>query len=889
MKALLAWLVSLVCVYASAQPAIEWQKSLGGSGGDEAYAIQQTSDGGYIVAGHSSSNDGDVTGNHGYDDYWVVKLDVSGNIQWQKSLGGSGADMAVSIGQTSDGGYIVAGLSLSNDGDVTANHGSSDFWVVKLDVSGNIQWQKSLGGSGSDWALSIKQTSDGACIVAGHIMSNDGDVSGNHGASDYWVVKLGADPIPSFVSVDNIISLNSSFSQPKQIWSGFSTGSSTPLKVCADGSRSTRFTYANNDSTVATGNIRARIRSDTLGTQAMTLGEFVEPFTVGNVATFWYNHPDYVPSTYGFFREDTVQIYDASTNRILAQIKLHIYRAPVVFIHGLWGSDKSFEEMQSAFELNSHRSALMHRINYKPYSLLPLADNRYRVRAAIQEVFEQVRDVNISAGRADVLAHSMGGLLARIYLQENYNTLYRGDMHRLITLNTPHSGSHLADFMIGNSGNSIQCLIYGYIWKPLGFLCDIAHESAIGDMRVNSSAIDDVLNHPDALIRNTVPSYSVESDWGLLGCSNVELLIPDFIFKGLSSDKVVATASQQGGLSRDTLVTDQCHLGSARNPDIIAKVQDLLSLPPTSAYFDLDGFDPEPLEFMAPPDDNPQGPGHRGGAVSFTSPAYGASFSPGDQLTIAATATGANRIVIAVGNVDIPIDVADTFAASLTYSYSIPQDAFGELRMVAIALDSNDVIAFDTTLIRITQVATLDSLETTPQGIAIDKADKGYVTILGHFSDSVTRVVTFSDLISYSTDTVGIVNPLGNGGFLAVDTGRVNVTITMQGRSVELPILVYYEPDLPDGVEVPTRASMLPSISVVPNPTSSEFRLVSEAVTDGVYHVGVVDMLGRVIAEDNVLFTGGQTEFLRFNLVAGLYSVIVSIDDMLLVGRMVIH
>jgi len=169
---------------------IQWQKYLGGSDGDGAFSIQQTSDGGYIVAGVAYSNDGDVSGNHGDSDYWIVKLDETGNIQWQKCLGGSREDVAKSIQQTSDGGYIVAGITPSNDGDVSGNHGSADYWIVKLDETGKIQWQKCLGGSDGDGAFSIQQTSDGGYIVAGVAYSNDGDVSGNHGDSDYWIVKL---------------------------------------------------------------------------------------------------------------------------------------------------------------------------------------------------------------------------------------------------------------------------------------------------------------------------------------------------------------------------------------------------------------------------------------------------------------------------------------------------------------------------------------------------------------------------------------------------------------------------------------------------------------------------------------------------------------------------
>jgi hypothetical protein len=184
---------------------ITWQKSLGGSGNDYASSIQQTSDRGYIVAGLSNSNDGDVTGNHGGgSDYWVVKLDSNSSITWQKSMGGSGFDIGYSAQQTTDGGYLVVGYSWSTDGDITGNHGGYDYWVVKLNSIGTIVWQKSLGGSGNDYGFSIQQTSDGGYIVAGHSNSTDGDVTGNHGGStDYWVVKLS-----TTVGVNEITALN---------------------------------------------------------------------------------------------------------------------------------------------------------------------------------------------------------------------------------------------------------------------------------------------------------------------------------------------------------------------------------------------------------------------------------------------------------------------------------------------------------------------------------------------------------------------------------------------------------------------------------------------------------------------------------------------------------
>src|ERR1043165_1619681 len=132
-------ITSSCAIHAQVSPSIEWQKSLGGSTGDPAYSIQQSADGGYIVAGYSFSNNGDVSGNHGLSDYWIVKLNSAGNLICEKSFGGSNNDVAWAMDQTNDGGIVVAGYSKSNDGDVTSNNGLTDYCIMKLDASGNLE------------------------------------------------------------------------------------------------------------------------------------------------------------------------------------------------------------------------------------------------------------------------------------------------------------------------------------------------------------------------------------------------------------------------------------------------------------------------------------------------------------------------------------------------------------------------------------------------------------------------------------------------------------------------------------------------------------------------------------------------------------------------------
>ncbi len=180
--------LTMLCV--QAQPEIEWQKTFGGSDYDAAYCIAQTTDSGYIIAGVTSSSDGDVSGNFGYLDIWIVKLDSTGSMLWQKSLGDTIMESASSIQQTVDGGYIVCGYSSADDLNDIPKRGTSDIVVIKLNSKGNIIWQKSLGGSNSEWPGTIQQTTDGGYIVGGSSKSKDGDVTRNHGDFDYWIVKL---------------------------------------------------------------------------------------------------------------------------------------------------------------------------------------------------------------------------------------------------------------------------------------------------------------------------------------------------------------------------------------------------------------------------------------------------------------------------------------------------------------------------------------------------------------------------------------------------------------------------------------------------------------------------------------------------------------------------
>ena len=173
-----------------------WQKTIGGNSFDHLASAKETTDEGYILGGYSSSGiSGEKTqSSRGNDDYWVVKLDKNRNILWDKTYGGSGVDRLTSIIQTDDGGYLMGGTSDSNiSGEKTENsRGNLDMWIIKIDQSGNIMWQKTFGGSNFDLLQSMIKTPDGGYILAGSSDSNrSGDKSQNsRGGGDYWILKI---------------------------------------------------------------------------------------------------------------------------------------------------------------------------------------------------------------------------------------------------------------------------------------------------------------------------------------------------------------------------------------------------------------------------------------------------------------------------------------------------------------------------------------------------------------------------------------------------------------------------------------------------------------------------------------------------------------------------
>lgn len=174
----------------SATGTLVWEKSFGGSEIDEAHAISQATDGNYLIVGDTRSNDLEISQNNGAADLWIVKITPEGTLLWEKTLGGSSFDVGRSISKTQDNGFLVSGSSRSSDGNLTSNKGQNDAWVVKINSSGNLEWQKTIGGSEVDFFYDAVELNDQTIIAVGYSNSSNEDIYENNGFSDLLILKL---------------------------------------------------------------------------------------------------------------------------------------------------------------------------------------------------------------------------------------------------------------------------------------------------------------------------------------------------------------------------------------------------------------------------------------------------------------------------------------------------------------------------------------------------------------------------------------------------------------------------------------------------------------------------------------------------------------------------
>ena len=177
---------------------IIWDKIIGSQTGESVWNVNSTPDGGILIAASINGGGGDISTFYGLNDSWYVKIDSTGEIVWDFTIGTDWVDVGQAAIQTTDGGYLLASNSIiheENTGNITCtphSYGYKEGVLFKLDSNLNVEWQHCYGGSDSDGITGLMEVDDGY-VFGGHTYSNDGDVSGLHGESDLWIVKIDYD------------------------------------------------------------------------------------------------------------------------------------------------------------------------------------------------------------------------------------------------------------------------------------------------------------------------------------------------------------------------------------------------------------------------------------------------------------------------------------------------------------------------------------------------------------------------------------------------------------------------------------------------------------------------------------------------------------------------
>ena len=568
------------------------------------------------------------------------------------------------------------------------------------------------------------------------------------------------------------------------------------VKICADGSDVTIVKYVNHDPSIINANITFNIESNF---NQSTSGYFSNYEYKGDTVIAKYHHPEYVETTeksiWGEeYRPDKFQIKNRAFNTTINDFKIIIVRAPVLFVHGLWGGSASFYKMDQSFRKKIRNT---HRVDYGWKNASGFYTNRLEVRFGIDDLLRQTRNSKYSAGKAIIIGHSMGGILSRLYLQSTYSDIgdYRNDISRLITINTPHFGTQLANWL-ATRPRTLQMLneVLGG-----GNNHDV---SAVIDLMAKSRELSDNLNiSPDR--QNKVPSTTIVTD-AVGDNSDMAKTIRKAIsfissetemFKSEVNDLIVPISSQESKLKLNSLITSQMHLGSTEKQQVIDLCLKLIDESPTiSGLFTRNGF---PTGYLEPPTlpsstTSPSGRESSLDSIKILNPISGKIYNPGDSVTVDffKSNTISNYSLIVFGNSIDPITNVTQPNPSL--KFKIPTNAIGLLRLWAIGSGSNNSVVHDTTHILVKSTIVPDSIVSSPRKTSLALGETMSVSVSGYFAGNAINLGGAQDLI-FSFDPQYI-KKIAVGIFQGVKVGSTNVLISYKGKTFTLQIDIENDP-----------------------------------------------------------------------------------------------
>jgi pimeloyl-ACP methyl ester carboxylesterase len=580
---------------------------------------------------------------------------------------------------------------------------------------------------------------------------------------------------------------------------------SNKIRIAADGSKSTLFKIPLSSNS----NNKVRIKEDPGAQDVAKYGEFLDPKVDGDTIVVTYQHPSKPDMVSQLSRELTLEVFDEDLKTSKLEQKIEIVRPPLMFVHGLGpmiSSEGTFGNMRNL--LINTRKYVPEQIHLGSY-LGVIGFNRSLPQIIAEKeicLYKCISQANISAGKIDYVGHSMGGILGRLCLQD---PSYKDDINKLITVNTPHSGSPL-----GNLAKTLALVSDKRLASVLATL-DYFDYNAVYDLSVNSSGIRTLLNG-SRINAKKVASYAIVTvspppaiSYNLTKLGPIELLIAlgtfqlnkdisgvmKYLYANEENDWAVSKTSQIGGLTAtNPPILNQWHSSTSEpNTDVYLKVVSLLNADPdpVAKIFSSDGFHPNTI---SPPLGLLKMSGAQrvaSGTLKITSPSSGTSFAIGSNVTLSLDHSNIDSIMIIMGGLNKAM-YSSVIAHPSSFSFAVPDEYVGLLKVYAIGKNSGGYAAIDSVELDITISAILDSIKSVDEALIVPRNHTSQFYLNGYFNDNIVRNITGLSDITYSF-TSGKASISGANNIHGMALGQDTLIITYADRTAFLPLEIVDE------------------------------------------------------------------------------------------------
>jgi len=579
-----------------------------------------------------------------------------------------------------------------------------------------------------------------------------------------------------------------------------------------------------------------------------------------------YNHPKEFPAHHMDDRsyeaaimlwawEENLETGD-SMQSTFAIYNFDIYRPPVLFVHGLWSSGNSFQTMDDALYNsglygignNALKGSHSLRADYSASNASFFLANQGVVPQALAQLLRS--NTKLIAHKADVVCHSMGGILTRMYLQ-NTLTPYSDNIHKLITCNTPHSGAQSANLLLDSqfknkAGESIGADYICPNAVRAGF--GNCYQGAVADLQVATpgNGVSVHLNGAN-LNANSVPSFALTTTdafseitsfgngyhpWLYALSFHLDTECIDnlglAIFDDDYSDMIVAQSSQTGGIqaSSTTNITNQIHNGSTANSDVVRTIIELLNKPADDPAFSTNGFNPPIQNYETPKLPCGEKPARESATVNITHPSSGDQYSSGATFGVELEFSNnvVSTLVIVEGDGETAYFSREENGV-IMHTVELDAAILGNKTISAIGFDEDGIpIAISNPVeIEIQTNAQLESLSVYPNSMIIGDSGYGQIRVYGQYDDGIKREITKNTSLDFSFTND---NAVHNGdGIIGVNgVGQDTLTISLDGLESEtIPLQLVDVPDIATSTyeqKVDDEVD-LEKISIYPNPASN--------------------------------------------------------------------